>query len=352
MNKNYFELVEMPVLFRASAVKELKTQPRGKTPKQKYEAALEDAIKAGATYAEKVAELSKLKEGTKAYESKQGVIAKALQKWEVKKAAAEELEKQKDAVFLSETTKKKLDEMAIEIHTGRTKEIENQYTRHGKDAEPESKEMYSDWSGEDFTKIEERRMFNDCFTGLRDLTKRNKAGAVRKVIDIKSRYSVFTFYKHVNPEVSLEENGDQLNIYCDIEGEHCTEAEIANVLTNRQPKEVNRILYNEASKFEDPDNPDAVMDLPLWRKIQVLKDHIFDRETLDKYIDGEYMDERAKAEYDSFVDIPLERRVIPVAVKRDQESIDETRALVPLWRQYLYETWNIKHVENELATLD
>lgn len=179
-------------------------------------------------------------------------------------------------------------------------------------------------------------------SGEFDIAETNRKGEIVRIIDIKTRWTVHSFYEHFGSEMDKKERAqlEGYNILAD-----CPEAEIANVLTNNHPDEIERELHYEALKFRDPNDPDKVVfEVPMWRKIQILKKHVFDKKTLDKFIKGDYLDEDAQAEYDSFVEIPLMERVIRQTKEADYELQAEIVALYPRVLKYLAEVWNIHNV--------
>ncbi len=89
---------------------------------------------------------------------------------------------------LSETTKSYLSEVFILHKYGRKKDIQNRFTIKGLMVEEDSLTLYSRFKKEIFMKNEER-FFNDFICGTPDLVEKNE------VIDIKSSYDIFTFFK-------------------------------------------------------------------------------------------------------------------------------------------------------------
>lgn len=160
-----------------------------------------------------------------------------------------------------------------------------------------------------------------------------------KIIDIKTRWSVHSFFKHYTGEMEKKDEA-QLQGYCILA--ECEKAEIANVLTNNSPKEIARILKREAFNWDNPEDDDSIeFDLPTWKKIEILKRHVFDKETLDFYLQGEFLDEDAKAEYDSFVEIPLSERVIREEWLYNAEMAEQIEEAIEKAIKYLQEVWNV-----------
>lgn len=228
--------------------------------------------------------------------------------------------------------------MAIKLRTKREDKVENEKTRKGILQEPESIELYSKFRGEQFEK-NIIRLDDGTRSGEFDLDEKDRKGKRERIIDIKTRWSVFTFFEHFTSGIDKKEAA-QLEDYCILAD--CEEAEIANVLTNNHPDEIERILYYESLKWRDPNDPDKlIFEVPLWRKIQILKDHVFDFKTLDKYISGEYMDDEAREEYESFVEIPLEERVIREVYQSNPELREQIKAAHERGKKYLREVWNV-----------
>lgn len=290
--------------------------------------------------------------------------AKKKEQWEKAKIRIEvlvkkiqELTDERDRLFLikdlfefSETAKKRLDRIAIEYRTGRYEELDNAQVRKGKQQEPESLELYSRYRGQMFEK-NIIRLTNRYLTGEFDTDELNRKRKRILLVDIKTRWNVFSYFKHYTNDM-IKKEAAQLEGYC-ILGD-CDKSEIANVLTNNSRSEIEKILKREAYSFDDPNDPDKlVFDLPTWKKIAILKNHIFDRKTLDEYLDGEFMDEEARIEYDSFVEIPLSERVIRQQKDSDPELQAEIiKVCVEGWK-YLAEVWNLHNIdEDELGGVD
>lgn len=232
--------------------------------------------------------------------------------------------------------------MAIEIRTKRREEVSSAPIRKGLLQENESIELYSKFMGQYYEK-NVIRLEDEDLTGEFDLDEKNRKQERINLIDIKSRYTVFSFFQHLTGEMDKDEAA-QLEGYSMLG--NCPRSEIANTLVNNHPEEIERILYYEALKWRDPNDPDKVVfEVPMWRKIQILKNHVFDRATLNKYIAGDYLDEQAQEEYDSFVEIPLEERVIRQVRESEPELQKRIREACKRGKKYLKEVWNIHDVK-------
>jgi hypothetical protein len=145
----------------------------------------------------------------------------------------------------------------------------------------------------------------------------------------------------------------QLQGYCDLWG--CEKAAIANVLTNNDYTlildEIRRETFTiKADKLEG-------FDVPMERVLEIAKDNIFDTESYWDFISTYYSvdilneliakkceDEKAQEMFNSFVEIPIEERVIEVAVERDDEELQRIYKRVEECREYLFQVFKIQHV--------
>lgn len=201
---------------------------------------------------------------------------------------------------------------------------------------------YSRYRGMEFDK-NVLRFENKYLTGVLDIGERGPKGEIYRTIDIKNRYTVKTHYEKLVTGISPADAA-QLETYNLLAGS--SEAEIANILENNHPEEIQKILQWEGMKYRDPDDPEKlVFDLPLWKKIRILKQHVFDRQTLDSYLVGELFDADALDEYESFVEIPDKERVIRQIKEADYELQERIIRACKAGIEYLREHWNIENIE-------
>lgn len=336
--------IEAKVLFRCSGLGQLMTNPQGKSNAQKLSEAKEALLKA---------EIQLAGFSEKAVKSKE----KTVERIEKLKAEIERLEPIKDEVLLSSTAKKYLKTMAIEIRYARKKRMENKYTKKGNLTEDESVELYSDFTGQ-WHENNKVRKENEIFTGEWDIEIQDKNGKVIAVKDIKTRYDIDSFNDHRDEDVQAKER-EQLLGYCDILG--CEKASIVNVLTNNDYS----LILDEIRKETFSIKADQItgFDVPMWRVLEIFKDNIFDQETFKKSIIEYYselilsdlksnqinpaigVDSEALEMYKSFIEVPLDERIIETEIEVSSEEIAEIKARCENARKYLASVWNIHHKE-------
>lgn len=169
------------ILFRASANGLLMTEPKEKSNKQKYNEALEQYAKLKLDY-----------ENTANKETKtaQGKLAKL----EQLAKDISYLNTVKEETLLSETTKTYLTEVFIYEKYGRKKDIVSKYLQKGLLVEEDSITLYSRIQKTFFKKNEEV-IKNEFIKGTPDLYEGESLQTAEMIIDIKSSWDIFSFYK-------------------------------------------------------------------------------------------------------------------------------------------------------------
>jgi len=241
--------------------------------------------------------------------------------------------------ILGETAKTRLTEKAIEIRYGRYKDFSNKYTTKGLAVEEQSITTYSLLKGRFFAN-NKVRVKNDFFTGEIDLPWIDSNGKTVAITDVKSSYSVHTFWsalKEVN-KAYVHQGCGYLDLFPDAEKYH-----IAHLLVDNTDDAVLNELYRESYKWENGD-------VPSWRSIEVIKNHIFTSESFDRIIKmhGVHIQsEKDQKAFDSFIEIPIEQRLIEhTFLRSDLESeIQEVKERMAVCREWLFENFNIKHIE-------
>lgn len=336
--------IETKVLFRCHGLGQLMTNPTGKSNGQKYAETKEALSKA---------EIQLAGFSEKAVVMKQ----KTAEKIEKLKSEIERLEPIKDEVLLSSTAKKFLKTMAIEIRYGRKKRMENKYTKKGNLTEDASIELYSELKGEWYENNKQRKE-NDFFTGEWDIEIKSKESKVIAVKDIKTRFDIDTFNDHRDEDVNAKEK-EQLLGYCDLLD--CEKASIVNVLTNNDYSLILDEIRKETFSVKADDL--AGFDVPMARVLEIGKDNIFDQESFDSFITQFFsimvLDQLKSGEtsialgvdlpaiemYQSFVEVPLEERIIEVEIEFNEDEINAIKQRLIECRKYLASVWNIHHIE-------
>lgn len=301
------------VFIRCSSLGKLMTDSRGKSNAEKLSEAKEELIK-------QESKLSELSE--KALVMK----GKCESKIEDLKILISELEKSKDEIVLSETTKSELDKIGIEAKYNRRKNVTSKQMQKGKDIENDSIDIYSILKGELFEKNIIRTIDkNTRLTGEVDIIDESTG----EIIDIKSRYDVFTFFE-LDPEEQKKNDKWQLVGYSILYPE-AKKVTIANVLTNNTDDAIMLSLKNEEYKWQNGE-------VPQKRQLEIIADQIYDIENftrLSKYAIGEITDPEAIEFYNDFRDIPIESRVIEVSESVNEDLKKEVLKRIPVWLKYI-----------------
>ena len=100
----------------------------------------------------------------------------------------------KEAGDLSETAKTHLIDIFVSAKYGRQSDITNKYVEKGLGVEDDSITLYSRVT-KTFYKKNEERLTNDFITGLPDLYEGESIDKANLVIDIKSSWDIFTFFR-------------------------------------------------------------------------------------------------------------------------------------------------------------
>jgi len=334
--------IETKVLFRCHGLGQIMTNPQGKSNLEKFVEAKENLAKYQKEYQAIV------NKETKTAQNKLIQIEKT-------KQVVKGLELVKDEVILSTTCRKFLKTMAIEIRYKRRKRMNNKYIKKGKYGEPIAVDEFSEYKGQELIK-NTGRIENEYLTGETDIDYLDEWGTVEKVTDIKCSYDLDSFEDNRDEEAK-KDNFYQGQGYCALK--NCDKFSVANVLVNNDFEAINGELRKEIFTF--PINELNGFDLPLWKIIQVAKEHIYtldgliefltnqtvqhcENEDLVKLSEGVHECEKAQKEWFDFVEIDLEDRVIEIEIERNQPVIDAIYSRIEHCRKYLETKYNIYHV--------
>ena len=102
---------------------------------------------------------------------------------------------------LSETTKNHLVDKFVSVKYGRNTDIFTKYTTKGLKVEDDSITLYSRLTKEFYTKNEET-ISNEWISGTPDLYKGEEITKATHIIDIKSSWDIFTFFRTKNKELN------------------------------------------------------------------------------------------------------------------------------------------------------
>lgn len=377
--------VEAKILFRPHYLGELVTKPQGKTNFQRWEEQKEKVSKLELKAEEQAQKIKKLTEEIKALEpekenetpARKNAKSPAEKYRELQAKAKKELEKAeelrdaisrevfecaklegfKNKIELSNTCKKRLKTIAIELRYKRRKRLQNKYFKKGLEHEDEGAELYSEYLGEHLV-VEKERIKNDYFTGETDLRKRNKEGEVIEITDVKNRFDLDTFEDNRGEEIAHAHKWQGFG-YADLYPT-AKVFKVCNVLCDLNltltDDEIRRETYN--TKAEDLT---ATGSLKNARLIEIVKEHIYSRENFIKCLSlhieedellklnkGESADEEAQKMFNEFIELDLDERIIEQKIEITEEvraEIENAKKILDACRDYLREVYNIHHIE-------
>lgn len=302
------------ILFRPSECDPLLSKPKGKSNREVYDETVERLDKYNA-------ELS----GSKNQETQKAIkLRQQIAKYKLKVKEQEQL---KDLPHLSDGAKKLLKSKMIEIRWNRRKDIDNKYTTKGKEQEEISVTLYSLIKNRIF-KNNKIRVSNDCFTGEIDLPWFDKEKVMIEITDAKSSYDVHTFYDNV--DVIKRPNKTQGLGYMDLYPT-VKRYNIANLLVNNTNDSILGLLHRESYSWKDGETPQ-------WREIEIIKEHIFDKESFTQFCDLRFftgLDEEGQKKFNSFIEIPKEERIIEHTFERNESEIDDLKKEIDKARIYM-----------------
>jgi CRISPR/Cas system-associated exonuclease Cas4 (RecB family) len=205
--------------------------------------------------------------------------------------------KDKELGYLSETAKTYLDEIRIQILTGRKKDYSNKYTEKGNINEEKSVEMLQEFLNWKYLSTNKTTLKNDFITGTPDIIDGDT------VIDIKSSYDIFTFSK---ADGFNDQYYVQLQCYMWLTG--LKKARLVYVLTN-SPDETLMYEKQKGLQWKYPNaNGDEAWYLEKEKEIEML--HNYD-------------------------DLPLSKRIKIFEYVYDEYVINELRKKIVLARDYM-----------------
>lgn len=210
---------------------------------------------------------------------------------------------------LSETTKTFLNALAIEIETGRRKNIETACMKKGTQSEVEGITMFCEHFGVHFpyeSEKDKKKYENKYITGTPDYVPWNKSYLERfGVIDIKSSWDLYTFpsspFFEIPPAYYWQMQG-----YMELTG--VNKATLAYVLVN---------------------TPQQILDWEIKKLSYIL---------LDATI--EEIEEKVKFNH-TFDDLPIERRIRTFEIFKNEEDIEKIYKKVETARDFLKKNYNI-----------
>lgn len=311
---------ENVLCFKASRQAELQTNPRGKSNKDKYEDAQAKLIKYRDEYA---VIANKLTAGAKKKEDQIDKTEKLI----------EQLESIKDQPQISTTAKNSCRSQWSTWRWGRFESISNKYTKKGTRQEEQGITLASMVLGRMFEKNTVRLYdLENHMTGEPDLFVGESILTAEETIDIKCSWSLKTFYESIDAELKKVYDWQGVD-YMALTGarRHRVFFCLINTSYDLVLDEIKKATFNEWDG-----------DIPLWAQIQVVVNHVYDRDTLDKYLAGLDIDPRnsgveALATYKSFIEMPIEERFFEFVIERDEDKIEQARSRNRFFHNYAME---------------
>lgn len=223
----------------------------------------------------------------------------------------------KDAGNLSESAKTHLTDIYVAMKYGRKTDITNKYVEKGRRVEEDSITLYSRVK-KTFFKKNDKRLYDEFIEGEPDLFKGLDIKDADEVIDAKSSWDIYTFFrvhsKSINPLYKW-----QLTGYMRLTG--ARRSTLAYCLVNTPDDlieaEIRKLSYQLPGGTLNPDYENAKADL--------IKAMTFD-------------------------DIPLAERVIEIQVERNEADIQRISDKVVKCRAFLFELQD-KHSIPDLVLL-
>lgn len=285
-------------LIRCSALGQIMTNPKGKSPMDKYN----DAVASLALNEEKY-------EGFKSKEGKMALLAKC--KILELQEAIPELEAHKDDVVLSETCKTYLVQSYVLSKYGRVREVQTKQMAKGTISEDDSIQLFAALEKKPYTK-NIYRLSNDHITGCPDLHDHPDIIESTEIIDIKSCWDIFTFLSNVD-------NPDNDGYYWQLQGYLAlTGAKIGTIaycLVNTPDSIIEGEKYNLLKRLDV-----ATEEAPEFKK--------------------EYQKLLCNRKFD---DIPMSDRMLAFSIDRNDDDIEKIYRKVEKCREYLAE-FEEKHI--------
>lgn len=211
----------------------------------------------------------------------------------------------KEAGNLSETAKTHLIDVYVSNKYGRNTDIQNKYIQKGLLVEEDSITLYSRVT-KTFYKKNESHLSNEFIKGTPDLYTGKSISEADHIIDIKSSYDIFTFFRNYNNDLNNLYYW-QIQGYMDLTG--AKSASVAYCLVDTPDV----IINDEKRKL-------------MWKMGVATSDNEDFKQACDE------LDRLL-----TYQDIPLNERLIEFHVERDQEAINKMHSRVEKARIYLNE---------------
>lgn len=228
---------------------------------------------------------------------------------------------------LSDTCKTHLVDVYIANTYNRRSEISTKQFDKGNDTEEDSIHIVSRLMKTFFRKNEEH-LSNGFIKGTPDLFVGESIHNAEKIIDIKSSWDVFSFFRAKNKPLNKMYYW-QVMAYMWLTG--AKYGSVDYCLNNTPFYLIEQEIRKERYNWRDV--------MPQWAVLQILANHVYDRATFCDYMQKlmifEFEDEKAEHIYDTFVEIPLKERHFNFEFERDDSKIEAIKARVIECRNWM-----------------
>jgi hypothetical protein len=198
-------------------------------------------------------------------------------------------------------------EAYIEHVYGRTKDINSKYLERGITSEQNGINLFNELSGEQYVKNEERKS-NEFIIGEPDLIGEDI------VIDIKSSWDIYTFFKAKSEFNSIYEW--QLRGYMELFNKQ--NSTLVYTLTDAVDDFILDALHKESYKWPKGE-------ISEWKEVEIVKNMVYDRENFKTWIDKRNWqgdDEISEGLIRTFVHIEPKDRIFTYSFERDKAKTE------------------------------
>jgi len=183
-----------------------------------------------------------------------------------------------------------------------------------------------------FYKKNTESLSNEFIKGTPDLYEGETIEKATHIIDAKSSWNAFTYFRAINKDLIKDYYWQGLG-YMALTG--ATKCTIAYCLNNTPYHLVESELRKEAYKYQDGC-------APTWVELQIIANHVYDLKTFEEYINMRGLidkDEFATAIIRGFVEIPLEKRYFGFEFDRNDDDINRLYERIKTVREYIKQTF-------------
>jgi hypothetical protein len=321
--------------FRSSMTSELLTSPRGKSPAQKLEDISGKLVAAEKDYALTANKLTK-------------TAIKLSERIEKMTAEVAALELIKDQPHFSETALKSARKQWIVWKYNRFRSIDNKFTTKGKLNEELGITMVSLVKDRVFKKNDVRLFDHENrISGEPDLYEGASILDADETLDIKCSWDIQTFYDSISSKLKPVYDGQGQSYM------HLTGAKRHRVCFCLIDTPYMQVL--DEIKKETFGNWNG--DMPKWAQVQTLMNHVYTEKAFDACLAGLDIDPKssgmeARAVYESFVPVPMDKRYYEFVVERDQEKIEKIKTTSRYFHKYAQEQLDTYKFINQLSNIN